>query len=100
MSKKQVFSDGITTSTVHFHNDDTVDVHRHQEVNWLDQFRHESESPNKLANGRLAARIPMDLYLSWVREWREKHSDSFTQQTYLAMKINSNEFKHFRNQKI
>lgn len=100
MSRKLVFSDGITTSEVHFHNDDTVDIARHQKVDWLDQFRHESEYINKKAAGRIAARVPMDLHLSWVREWREKHSDKWELKTFLSMKVNNSEFKKFRNQTL
>lgn len=100
MSRKLTFDDGIAQSTVHFHNDDTVDIQRTQRVDWLDSFRHESENINTKAAGRIAARVPMDLHLSWVREWQENHSDKWELKTYLAMKVNSPDFKKFRNQTL
>ena len=99
-SRKLKFHDGITESEVHFNEDDTIDVKRTQKVDWIDSFRHESEFINRKAQGRIAARVPMDLHLAWVREWKEKHSDKWELQTFLAMKVNSPDYKHLRNQTL
>lgn len=36
-----------------------------------------------------AARIPINTYHAWKKEWREKFSDKFTWQTFEAMKLNN-----------
>ena len=47
---------------------------------------------NRQSNFRLAAKIPLVTHQLWKKEWREKYSDTWTWQTFLAMKINSGEY--------
>lgn len=38
-----------------------------------------------------AARIPINTYNAWRKEWREKYADKFTWPTFEIMKLNSRE---------
>lgn len=51
---------------------------------------------NKQAHGRLAATIPTVTYLKWRKEWKERHRDKWEWDTFLAMRLNSNEWKFLR----
>ena len=43
-----------------------------------------------------AAKIPINTYMAWKKEWREHYSDVFTWQTFEVMKLNSRDFKNLR----
>ena len=45
---------------------------------------------------QLAAKVPINTHCQWKKEWREKHSDTWTWQTFLAMKLNSRENEYMR----
>lgn len=51
---------------------------------------------NKGGAFQLAAKVPINTHTMWKREWREKHSDTWTWQTFLAMKLNSRENENLR----
>jgi hypothetical protein len=36
-----------------------------------------------------AARVPVNTYMAWKKEWREKWSDTYTWPTFEIMKLNS-----------
>ena len=42
---------------------------------------------NPKAHGRHAARIPITMWHEWRKEWKARHSDKWTWQTYLAGKL-------------
>lgn len=44
-----------------------------------------------------AGQIPINLYQKWRKEWRQKHSDSWTWKTFLVMRMNSSEYKDLRD---
>ena len=102
MSNRDVYfnADG-TKSTVHW-DEKGVDIVQEQRVDdIIEGFRHESAlGHNKIAAGRLSARVPITLHYQWVAEWQEKYSDTWELKTYLAMKVNSSDFKNLRNQVI
>ena len=43
-----------------------------------------------------AARIPINTYQAWRKEWREKYADVFTWQTFEVMKLNSRDNEKLR----
>lgn len=45
---------------------------------------------------QLAAKIPINTYYGWKKEWRQKHADTWTWQTFLAMKLNSRDNEKLR----
>lgn len=51
---------------------------------------------NKSSNLRLAARVPLGLHTMWKKEWRLKYADTWTWPTFLAMKLNSSDYKNLR----
>lgn len=51
---------------------------------------------NKGSGLRLAARVPIGLHAIWKKEWRQHHRDRTPWPQFLAMKINSSEFKNLR----
>ena len=53
---------------------------------------------NVQSNLRHAARIPINLYMGWRKEWMQKARDTYDWKTYLAMKLNSTDFKRLRIQ--
>lgn len=92
-------SDGVATK--YRIDDDAAHVQTVQNIgNMVEDFRHLSDTINTKAEGRLAARIPIVLYESWQREWKQKHSDTCTFKQYVVMQINSPDYKHLRNQVI
>lgn len=100
MKDRFVSNSGIVTN-VHW-DDDGADFEYVQRVdNIIDSFKAETDlGHNRLAAGRLAARVPITTHLSWVNEWREKHADKWELKTFLAMKVNSSDYSKLRNQKI
>lgn len=44
---------------------------------------------NKQSNFRFAGKIPLVTHAIWKKEWREKHSDTVTWPTYLAIQMNN-----------
>ena len=50
----------------------------------------------KSSNLRLAARVPIGLHAIWKKEWMQNHRGDCTWQQFLAMKINSSDFKNLR----
>lgn len=82
-------------------NDDSIEVKRTQRVDHiLDGFREQSETVNRKAAGRIAARIPIETYHAWRDEWRKNHSDRWEWTTFLASRLNNPDFKKLRNQKL
>lgn len=51
---------------------------------------------NKKGAFQLAAKVPINTHAAWKREWREKFSDTWTWQTFLAMKLNSRDNEYMR----
>lgn len=45
---------------------------------------------------RHAGRIPINTYMQWKKEWREKYAQDFTWPTFEAMKLNSRDNQHLR----
>ena len=45
---------------------------------------------------QLAAKVPINTHAQWKKEWREKYKDTWTWQTFLAMKLNSREYENLR----
>lgn len=43
---------------------------------------------NRRANMRHVARIPINTYNAWKKEWREQYSDKLTWQQFEVMKLN------------
>ena len=61
-----------------------------------DCARMRSLAQNNNSAFKLAARIPINTHAGWKKEWREKYSDTWTWQTYLAMKLNSRDYENLR----
>ena len=99
---KDTFQNLDGSTTIAHWDDKGVTVEHKQRVDHImDGFREESAmGHNKIAAGRLAARVPITTHFEWVREWQENHSDKWELKTYLAMKVNSPDFKKLRNQVI
>jgi hypothetical protein len=53
-------------------------------------------SVNRRAHMKPAATIPLVIYHNWKKEWRTQYRQSWTWQTYLAMKINSRDYSKLR----
>ena len=51
---------------------------------------------NSRSHFKHAGQIPIGLHAVWKKEWREKYSDTWTWQTFLAMKLNSREYENLR----
>ena len=47
-------------------------------------------------NFQLAAKIPINTYNAWKKEWREKYADKFTWSQFEVMKLNSRENSKLR----
>lgn len=63
----------------------------------LDQnARDRAEGHNPHAIGRHAARVPLTLLESWRQDWKRNHKDKWEWSTFLAMKLNSADYKHLR----
>lgn len=45
---------------------------------------------------QLAAKIPINTYCAWKKEWREKYSDTWTWPTFEAMKLNNRDNSKMR----
>lgn len=54
------------------------------------------ERPNTKANFRHAARVPINTYMGWKKEWASKYKDTYTWGQFEIMKLNSPEFKYLR----
>ena len=52
---------------------------------------------NKGSAFKLAARVPIGLHAIWKKEWRTKYRDTWTWPTFIAMKLNSSDFKNLRS---
>lgn len=86
----EIDSDGDGFTSVEFTPDEV-------ETHILDDCaRMRDLNQNKASNFRLAARVPFGMHTIWRKEWMEKHRDTWTWQTFLAMKINSSDFKNLR----
>ena len=48
---------------------------------------------NQQSNFRLAAKVPLVTHQLWKKEWREHYSDTWTWQTFLAMKLNNRDHR-------
>ncbi len=48
---------------------------------------------NRQSNFRFAGKVPLVTHQLWKKEWREKYSDTYTWQTFLAMKMNNRDNK-------
>lgn len=83
-------------------DDDGVTINQRQRVDHImDGFRHETDlGHNARSAGRLAARVPLVTHMEWVNDWKANHSDKWDLKTFLAMKINSSDFKKLRNQRV
>lgn len=98
---KQTFVSGDGVKSEVIWNNDSAEVRTSQRVDGIiDEFRRDSENINHKAAGRLAARIPTELFYRWRKEWRDQHSDKWEWRTWLAMRLNSPDYSHLRNQKI
>ena len=53
-------------------------------------------NPNKHARGRLAASIPITLYTEWKKDWRNNHSDKWSWETFLTVKLNNRDYSHLK----
>lgn len=51
---------------------------------------------NSKSHFKHAGRVPIGLHAIWKKEWREKYRETWTWQTFLAMKLNSREYEHLR----
>lgn len=51
---------------------------------------------NSAKGMKLAAQIPINTYMAWKKEWREKYRQYMTWQTFEAMKINNSDHKNLR----
>jgi len=60
------------------------------------EMRNNPEYRNPKAEGYIAARVPITLWVNWRRDWQSRYSKYWTWQTYLVMKRNSTEFSQFR----
>lgn len=104
MSNTDVFvsSAGIVTEAIW--DDEGVTINTRQRVDpIIDTFRKLSDiGPNRKAAGRIAASVPLDVHMKWVREWENtfKRAGTLDLKAFLAMKINSSEGAPFRNQRI
>jgi len=104
MSNKDVFvsSAGIVTEAIW--DDEGVTINTKQRVDpIIDTFRELSDlGHNTKAAGRLAASVPFDIHMKWVKEWEStcKRAGTMDLKAFLAMKINSTEGAPFRNQRI
>jgi hypothetical protein len=47
---------------------------------------------------RPVASVDVVTFHNWKKEWRERHSDKWTWQTYLAAKLNDRDYSKFRTQ--
>lgn len=45
---------------------------------------------------QLAARTPINTWMAWRKEWREKYSKDWSWATFESMKLNSREYSNFR----
>lgn len=52
--------------------------------------------PNSLARGRLVASVPATVHYEWVKDWKTRHRDKWTWETYVAMKLNDRNYKYLR----
>lgn len=88
-------------SEVRFNDDETIEVKRTQRVDRIvDGFRQESETINRKASGRIAARIPIDTYMAWKQEWKQRHADRWDWTTWLASRLNDADYKYLRNSNL
>lgn len=51
---------------------------------------------NARSGMRHAASIPINTYMGWRKEWAQTASDTYTWKTFLAMKLNSSDYKFLR----
>lgn len=63
-------------------------------------FRKQGRRPNRTAHGRLAASIPIPLYMEWKKEWRTKYRQDWTWQTFLTMKINNRDYSFLKTNEM
>ena len=64
----------------------------------LDNAKHlrDDLAPNRHAAFRHAAHIPINTYMGWKKEWKEKWADTYSWSTFEVMKINSSDWKNLR----
>ena len=100
MSDVSIIGKSGVKTDIHF-EDGSMAVKRSQYIgNMVDEFRHLSENQNRRAQGRIAARVPLQLYWKWREEWERGHSDKWEWKTFFAMKINNPDYKFLRNSKL
>ena len=46
--------------------------------------------------GRLAAEVPVTIFIEWQKEWERKHKGTYSMETFMAIKLNSREFCKFK----
>lgn len=90
---------GVTQTRIHMHSDQLVVSHSQD----VEPILRENELARRIQQSRhspmrLAASVPILEYQRWRREWRERHADRWTWQTYLAMKLNSPDYQKFRTE--
>lgn len=61
-----------------------------------DCARLRSMTQNRGRAFRLAAKVPIQQHTRWKQEWRRTASDTYTWPTFLAMKLNSSDYKNLR----
>jgi hypothetical protein len=63
-------------------------------------FRAQGRKPNPNAIGRHVASVPTTLYYEWLKEWRTKHRDKWTLQTFMTMKLNNRDYSYLKTNEM
>lgn len=97
MSRFLIDDDGITRSRLHVQGDELVTEEVQDAGPIADTAKAlRSGEFNRNAVMRPVASIPITMYREWQKEWRGKYAQSWTWQTYLAMKLNSRDYSQLR----
>jgi hypothetical protein len=48
------------------------------------------------ADVKVVASVAVGLYTTWYKEWKQKYHDKWTWKTFVAMKLNSNDYSKLR----
>ena len=80
---------------------DSITMIEHTPTLVEDQILAENARSRSLAQSRgrnfqLAARIPINTYNAWKKEWREKYADKWTWPQFEVMKLNSRDNSKLR----
>lgn len=102
MHHVKLSDNGAVENVVSFNDDgelvtrDIMSGDRVQSILDHNAYLRNHAAPNRKAQGRHAASVPITVWTEWRKAWMSYHSDKWTWQTYLAAKLADSDNAYFR----